>query len=148
MCLRTAFKASVLCSIPGLVGFGAAMLSVHQPKLFLWGLVLSLGSALWVGYKSYARAGGGERESEVEDVDVAAGALLALSFLFAFWTGLAVAAGLGILTTGVMVAVSTAMLAAFTLTFVKNLLNRKVRWVEAIVQRLHPENDLQAGERA
>jgi len=148
MCIRTATKASALCMIPAVVAFAAAGLSVQQPKVFLGALGLALAASGYVAFRSYARTGKVDGANAVEEVEVAAGILCALSFMFSFWCGLAFQAGLGILPAGVIVAVSTALLAAFTLTFVRRVINRNVPWLDHLVQRFFPAGGAGVSERA
>lgn len=138
MCIKTAVKASLLCSLPALAGFGAGVLSVESPGGFLTGLVLLLGGAGFACVRTVARAGNGDRAFEVEQVTVAAGALLAIGFLFAFWTGIGFSAGHGLVAMGVLVALTMSLLAAFCLTFVRRLVARQVPWVERIAGALLP----------
>lgn len=138
MCIRTAIKASVLCLIPGLVGFSAGWLSMHSPKSFFAVLFLVFGAIGYLGVMSYRKAGHGEKLIDCQEVGVAAGALFAISALFGFWTGLAAGAGVGLLYQGVLVSVGTALLAAFTLTFVRRVVDRKVQWLEPMMERIWP----------
>lgn len=138
MCIRTAIKASALCMIPGVVAFCAAGLAVQQPRVFLATLALSLGGAGYVALRAYVRTGRADLIDNVEQVEVGAGILLSASFLFAFWTGLAHQGGHGIISTGVVVAISTALLAAWLLTWVKRALRKDVVWLERLVRRVFP----------
>lgn len=133
MCVNTAIKASALCSIPGLVGFGGGLLSVEAPALFGWGLLTCLVGGGFVALRKATAAGAGKKAFECEQVEVAAGCLLALSLVFGLWTGIAYAAGFGLLRPGLIVWFSTALLAAFSLTFVRRLIAREVKWVDRLV---------------
>lgn len=146
MCIKTALRASSLCMIPALIGFGAGTLSVTHPKLFLGALCASVLSLIFVGLRSYSRVGTHARTSEVDDVEVTAGAMLALSFMFSFWTGLCWIGGHGIVPEGALVAASTGLLAAFTLTFVRRVIDRKVKWVDSLVGWLLPATRISHAE--
>lgn len=139
MCLKTAIKATSLCSIPSLVGFAGGVLSVESPRLFAWILLTVLVVGAYAMIRGAARAGNGNRAYDVEEVTVVAGALLALGFIFSLWTGIAFSAGFGILPAGVIVCVSMTLLSAFTLTFVRRVIARDVKWVNQIVQTLFPD---------
>lgn len=119
--------AAGLCALPPIVGFLAGVLSIQSPKLFGW----LMGMALVTGFACMARcttrAGCGLRAFEVEQVNVAAGAFLALSFIFSLWTGIAWAAGYGLLRAGVVVVGSTTGLAILMVTFVREVINGRVR---------------------
>ena len=139
MCVKTAIKASTLCSIPAVLGFGGGMLSVMAPRLFGAVLLVAVIGGGVAAYRGSLKAGRGENAYDVEQVKVVAGAMLALSLLFGLWTGIAFSAGLGLLPAGVLVSLATALLAAFTLTFVRRLLAREVTWAEQWMQRFLPE---------
>lgn len=139
MCIKTAIKATLLCSVPTLAGFGAGVLSVESPGGFLTGIALLLGGAGYACLRTAARAGTDEKAYEVEQVTVAAGASLAIGFLFAFWTGIGFSAGHGLVSAGVFVAATMTLLAAFCLTFVRRLIAREVPWVERLASTLLPK---------
>lgn len=141
MCVKTAIKSSTLCLIPGMTGFGGGLLSVAAPKVFAWTLLLSIVGAGLFALRKAAAAGSGKKAFECEEVEVAAGCLLALSFVFGLWTGLAYAAGFGLLAPGLVVWFSTALLAAFCLTFVRRLIAREVKWVDRLVLAVLPKTD-------
>ena len=133
MCVRTAVKASALCSLPGFAGFAAGLLAVERPKWFLALLVATLGMIGFTVIRSMVRSspdagGAGMLAGDLAPNQVAAGALLAISFLFSFWCGIAWAAGLGLVKPGLFVAAATALMAAFVLTFVRRWLAGEVTW--------------------
>lgn len=139
MCVKTAIKASTLCSIPALVGFGGGVLSVAAPKVFGVALLVAVIGGGFAAYRGSVKAASGANAFDVEQVRVVAGAMLALSLIFGLWTGIAFSAGLGLLPAGVLVSLGTALLAAFTLTFVRRLLAREVTWAEQWMQKFLPE---------
>ena len=125
----------MLCSIPGLVGFVAGILCIEAPTLFLAMLTLILGTIFYYAVRSYLTSGkvDGRRNSQVE---AAAGVCLGLSFMSSFWSGLGYAAKLGIVQDMFVVAFGTAFLAAFTLTFIQKVMDHKIQWVDALLERL------------
>lgn len=128
----------MLCSIPGLVGFVAGILCIEAPTLFLVLLMLVLGTIFYFAVRSYLTSGkvDGRCNSHVE---AAAGVMLGLSFLWSFWTGLSYSANLGIVSDALVGAFGTAFLAAFTLTFVRKVVDHKIMWVDALLERLSIE---------
>jgi len=141
MCLKTALKASALCSIPGLLGFGAGVLSVEQPKVFAYGLLLALAGGGYALLRGATRSSRGAKAYDVEQVFVVAGAFLAIEFIVALWSGIAFSAGFGILRAGAIVAVSMALLAAFCLTFLRRVIAGDVKWLTRIVRAVLPDAD-------
>lgn len=139
MCLKTAIKASTLCSIPAAIGFGGGVLSVAHPRVLMSCVLAGLiagGVAAWRGMAKMPN-GSGSRDERL--LYVAAGAMLALSLVFGFATGIISTTGMRLIPAGVGVSMALALLAAFTLTFVRRLLAREVPWVERLVRAVLPE---------
>jgi hypothetical protein len=136
----------MLCSIPGLVGFVAGILCIEAPTLFLAMLILIMGTIFYFAVKSYLRSGkvDGRVNSQVE---AAAGVCLGLSFLTSFWSGLGYAAKLGIVQDMFVVALGTAFLAAFTLTFIQKVVDHKILWVDALLERLSVDGRANSTQR-
>lgn len=121
MNIRTAIQASALCLLPALVGFSAGALAVEHPRLFLAALVVSAVTGGVQIARSYLRAGRGGGGNGLEQVDVAAGACLASSFMAAFASGLCVAAGRGLPTSTLAIAILLGLLASTCITVVRRL---------------------------
>jgi hypothetical protein len=139
MCLKTAIKASTLCSIPAAIGFGGGVLSVAHPKVLVPCLLAGLiaGGVAALRGAGKVPSGSGGRDERL--LYVAAGAMLALSLVFGFATGIVYTTKMGLIPAGVGVSLTLALLAAFTLTFVRRLLAREVPWVERLVRVVLPE---------
>lgn len=133
MYIHTAIRATTLCLVPGGIGFALGSVSRVAPHLFLFLMLLALGM---VGYGiglCYHRAGRGGSARRLEDIEVSAGIALMLSFLFAFWTGIAWIDGHGVIREGLLVTLFAAVLAAFILTFVSRVIDHKVPWVDKFI---------------
>lgn len=127
MCMKTAIRASALCSLPGIAGFASGALAVYAPKTFAWSLLIGLIAACIMALRKVAASGGGRRTFTCEEVEIAAGGLLAIGFVVGLWSGIAYSAGFGLLRPGVIVWVGTSLLAAFCLTYLRRLVSGQAR---------------------
>ncbi len=135
MCMKTAIKASALCSLPGIVGFTSGAMAVYAPRIFAWSLLAGLIAACLMALRKVAAVGGSSRHTfTCEEVEIAAGGLLAIGFVVGLWSGIAYSAGFGLLRPGVIVWAGTSLLAAFCLTYVRRLITGQARLPAVLVR--------------